>query len=180
MDDKSMLLEIRDYKCEFQDKFLTILSFLLFGFGLIMIIIENEDSKIGSYSTLVGVAVLIMNYLFIYFLRQPLIKGRIILGFDSIDFIGTIIKTEDIEYFGLRYLDYRGKIGFSKYEYPLPRLGINNEIKLKTKSGLFFETKFYVARKTDRKKIDRFIQHWINNGIRIDYLIEDELIMKTK
>jgi hypothetical protein len=180
MDNKSIVLEIRDYEKKFQDNLTAIVVLFLFGFGLLMIFIEVDDKIIGRYSVLIALVILIIGYLNIYFFRKPEIKGLITIKFDYIDFLGTIIKVEDFEYFAIRYMDYRGKIVFKRNEYPLPQFGTNNEIKLKAKSGLYYEANFFVARKRDRKKIDQFVYYWINKGIKLDYLIGDELIITNR
>ena len=178
--DKSLVLETRDYTDELRDTLLALIVLLLFGFGLIIILIDDDYKAIGSYSALTALFVFIVGYLNVYFFRNPKITGSIVIRFEEIDFQGTLLKLEDVEYFAIRYLDYRGRVVFKKYEYPLPQLGINNEIKIKVKSGKSYATTFFVGKKKDRNKIDPYINYWQKEGVNLDYIIGDELIVTNK
>ena len=147
------------------------------GLGLLIPFI-NVNPVVNP--VVIGFTLLILNELITFFFSKPIIKGLIVINYDSINFSGTIIKIENMDYFAIRYLDYRGKIVYSRSEYPLPKSGTNNEIKLRTKSGEYFESNFFIARKRDRKKIDKFINYWIEKGIKIDYIIENKLIIKNR
>jgi len=175
---EKLTFEVREYPEKLSDKIIIWFIIIILSFGLLMAFIEISPEKIITrFCILIGIFLLIVWYLVMFFFKRPNILGRIVIDYETIDINETKINSFDIEYISVRLNDYRGKISFSRSVYPLPSLGINNEIIVRLKTGQLLETNFYIARKKDRKKIDRYIHYWFDKNIMIDYFIEKEKIV---
>jgi hypothetical protein len=176
--DETLTFEVREYPDKLSDKIIIWFIIIILCFGLLMAFIEISPEKIITrFCILIGIFLLIVRYLVLFFFKRPNILGRIVINYETIDINETKINSFDIEYISVRLNDYRGKFSFSRNVYPLPSLGINNEIIVRLKTGQTLETNFYIARKKDRKKIDRYIHYWCDKNIMIDYFIEKEKIV---
>ena len=175
----SVKFEIREYPSGTNDQIFFVLILFLFAFGFLMIFIEVDDKIIARHTVLLSMILIIVWYLLKFFFQKPKIDGFIEITIDYVNFKGEEIITEDIEFISINFKDYRGRIVPKRREYPLPRFGINNEIYIQSKSGVVYSSKFFVKRKKDRKKIDRFVKIWIDKNIKTQYLVEDELIMSS-
>ncbi len=173
-----LILEVRDYPIRLVEKVLGILALLLFGFGLLMVFVESRH-RISAFTVLSGLLIITLLYFNKYFFQSPSIKGVITLNQDSVVLLGKELVVSDLDYLAIRLIDYRGQIPIKRHEYPFPKFGTKNEIKIRTKSGQSFESKFFVAKKSDRKKVDPFVNHWIDKVLKVDYLINDEMIITS-
>lgn len=169
----NLTFEIKVYQSSILEKLFIWFILFLWGFGFLMVFIEVNDKIIARTSVLLEFSLISLWYFYKYFIQIPKITGCISINDKYIEFNKSVIEIKEIEYISINFKDYRGKIKISRTEFPFPSLGINNEIKIYTKKGSLFESNFFVEKKKDRKKIDKYINYWSEMNIRTEYLINN-------
>ncbi|TCO02442.1 hypothetical protein [Natronoflexus pectinivorans] len=173
---RDLSLEIREYPNSLFEVILIWFILLLWGFAFIMFFIEVNDKIIARISVLLGVYIMIIWYFSKYIFQTPKIIGHIFINQNYINFKKNNIEIKQIEFLGIKCNDYRGKIKIKRTEFPFPSLGTKNEIKIFTKNGLLFESEFFIRKKKDIKRFDKFIKHWSELDIRIQYIVNNKAV----
>jgi hypothetical protein len=176
---EKLVLNNLHYPNKLSDYIILLFIIISFVFGFFMVIFQDPEYQIGGKVILFSLTLFLSLYFIKYFFREAKVKDIIIVSTEFIQFNDIFIEVENLKYIAINFKDYRGRVAFKRNEFHLPRFGNNNEIKIQTNTGDFFESNFFVASKKERDKIDKYIHLWLSEGIRVDYLIDDELIGLT-
>ncbi|MBS2214059.1 hypothetical protein KEM09_21825 [Carboxylicivirga mesophila] len=159
--------------------FIGIIIFLFVISLLALVFPTHPNNGLGGILIITTVIVCLIGFYYRYYFEKTRKIGEIIIDYNCLIFFELKRDIEEIEFIGIYHQSYRGRIRFRRHEFPLPEFGLNNKIKVITKTKETFEASFIVRKKKNRKLLDKYIKHWIDKGLSVHYCIDNNEITRN-